>query len=132
VAARAQLSLATASELVSDLQELGYLERRADGTDKRAKLIFPPPRGRQALDDVGDRVAQIEEHWAQIAGPERFAGTSRTLQELLDALTGSIDRGVPQQLPPPASREAPLLHHQLTTDSGLTRSGESQQCDRTS
>jgi len=43
LAARAQLSLATASELVSDLQELGYLERGADGTDKRAKLIFPPP-----------------------------------------------------------------------------------------
>ncbi len=50
--ARAQLSLATASELVSDLQDLGYLERRADGTDKRAKLIFPTPRGRQALDDA--------------------------------------------------------------------------------
>jgi DNA-binding MarR family transcriptional regulator len=91
LAARAQLSLATASELVSELQELGYLERRADGADKRAKLIFPTPRGRQALDDAGDRVAQIEEHWAQIAGPERFAGTCRTLQELLDALTSSND-----------------------------------------
>jgi DNA-binding MarR family transcriptional regulator len=132
LAARAQLSLATASELVSHLQDLGYLERRADGTDKRAKLIFPTPRGRQALDDAGDRVAQIEEHWSQIVGPERFAGTCRTLQELLDALTGSIDRSVTQQLPPRPSREAPLLHDQLKTDSGLTRSGESQQCDRTS
>jgi len=91
LATRAQLSLATASELVSDLQDLGYLERRADRTDKRAKLIFPTPRGRQALDDAGDRVAQIEEHWAQIAGPERFADTCRTLQELLDTLTGSND-----------------------------------------
>ena len=62
LAARAQLSPATASELVSDLQALGYLERRANGTNKRAKLIFPTPRGRQALDDTGDRVAQIEEH----------------------------------------------------------------------
>ncbi len=87
LAARAQLSLATASELVSDLQKLGYLERRADGTDKRAKLIFPTPRGRQALDDAGDRVAQIEEHWSQIVGPERFADTCRILQDLLDALT---------------------------------------------
>jgi hypothetical protein len=43
LAARAQLSLTTASKLVSDLQALGYLERRADGTDKRAKLIFPTP-----------------------------------------------------------------------------------------
>jgi len=92
LAARAQLSLATVSELVSNLQDLGYLERRADGTDKRAKLIFPTPRGRQALDDAGDRVAQIEEHWSQIVGPERFADTCRTLQELLDTLTASNDQ----------------------------------------
>ena len=91
LAARAQLSLATTSELVTDLQELGYLERRADGTDKRAKLIFPTSRGRQALDDAGDRVAQIEQHWSQIVGPERFADTCRTLQELLNTLTASND-----------------------------------------
>ena len=88
---RAQLSLATVSELVSNLQDLGYLERRADGTDKRAKLIFQTLRGRQALDDARDRVAWIEEHWSQIAGPERFADTCRTLQELLDTLTASND-----------------------------------------
>jgi DNA-binding MarR family transcriptional regulator len=80
-----------ASELVSDLQDLGYLERRADGADKRAKLIFPTPRGGQALDAAGDRVAQIEEHWSQIVGPERFADTCRTLQDLLDTLNGSND-----------------------------------------
>jgi DNA-binding MarR family transcriptional regulator len=91
LAARAQLSLATTSELVTDLQELGYLERRADGTDKRAKLIFPTSRGRQALDDAGYRVAQIEQHWSQIVGPERFADTCRTLQDLLDTLNGSND-----------------------------------------
>jgi DNA-binding MarR family transcriptional regulator len=91
LAARAQLSLATASELVSELQQLGYLERRADGTDKRAKLIFPTPQGRQAFDDAGDRVAQIEAQWAQIAGPQRFADTCRTLQELLDTLTSGND-----------------------------------------
>ncbi len=92
LAARAQLSLATASELVSDLQELGYLERRPDSTDKRAKLIFPTPLGRRALDDAGDRVAQIEEHWSQIVGPERFAETCRTMQELLDTLSIAEDR----------------------------------------
>jgi DNA-binding MarR family transcriptional regulator len=91
LAARAQLSLATTSELVTDLQQLGYLERRADGSDRRAKLIFPTTRGRRALDDAGDRVAQIEEHWSQIVGPARFADACRTLQDLLDALTSSND-----------------------------------------
>jgi DNA-binding MarR family transcriptional regulator len=88
LAARAQLSLATTSELVSQLEGLGYLERRPDPADGRAKLIFPSPRGRQALDDAGDRVAEIEQHWAQLLGPDRFADTGRALQELLDKLTG--------------------------------------------
>jgi DNA-binding MarR family transcriptional regulator len=87
-AARAQLSLAATSELVNDLQALGYLERRPDPSDRRAKLIFPTRRGRQALDDAGHRVAEIEQHWAQVIGSARFADTCRALQQLLDELTG--------------------------------------------
>ena len=64
------------------------MERRPDVTDGRAKLIFPTTRGRAALDDAGHRVAEIEQHWSQIVGAARFAGTCRTLQELLDALGG--------------------------------------------
>jgi hypothetical protein len=51
-------------------------------------LIFPTTRGRAALDDAGHRVAEIEQHWSQIVGAARFAGTCRTRQELLDALGG--------------------------------------------
>ena len=87
LAARAQLSLAAASELVNELQELGYLERRPHATDKRAKLIFPTTRGRQALQDAGDRVAEIEQHWSNLVGPDRFADTCRTMQALLNALS---------------------------------------------
>jgi len=87
LAARAQLSLAAASELVNDLQGLGYLERWPDPSDGRAKLIFPTRRGRQALDDAGDRVAEIEQRWAQVIGSARFANTCRALQQLLDELT---------------------------------------------
>jgi DNA-binding MarR family transcriptional regulator len=87
LAARAQLSLAAASEFVSDLDALGYLERRADPSDGRAKLIFPTRRGRQALDDAGDRVAGIEQHWAGLVGTQEFASAMQTLQRLLDGLT---------------------------------------------
>jgi DNA-binding MarR family transcriptional regulator len=88
LAARAQLSLAATSELVSQLEHLGYLERRPDPADGRAKLIYPTRRGRQALDDASDRVAEIERRWAQLLGPDRFADACRALQELLDELTG--------------------------------------------
>jgi DNA-binding MarR family transcriptional regulator len=86
LAAKAQLSLAATSELVSELQDLGYLERRPDASDRRAKLIFPTDRGLRALEDAGDRVAEIEEHWAQIVEPTRFDAACRTMQHLLDAL----------------------------------------------
>ena len=72
LAARAQLSLATTSELVSDLQRLGYFERRPDPVDGRAKLIFPTPRGRQVLNDAGDRVAEIELQWRGILAEGPF------------------------------------------------------------
>ena len=94
LAARAQLSLATTSELVSELQQLGYLERRPDPHDQRAKLIFPTRRGRQALDDAGDRVAEIEEHWRELLSPGRFDAMCRTMQDLLGQLT-STTAGTP-------------------------------------
>ncbi len=92
LATAAQLSLAATSELVTELEELGYLERRPDARDGRAKLIFPTRRGRRALDDAGDRVAEIEDHWARTVDPVRFDATCRVLQELLDALTNGSDR----------------------------------------
>jgi DNA-binding MarR family transcriptional regulator len=87
LASRAQLSLATTSELVTELQQLGYLERRPDPHDQRAKLIFPTGRGRQALDDAGDRVAEIEQNWRELLSPGRFDAMCRTMQDLLDGLT---------------------------------------------
>ena len=49
-------------------------------------MIMPTARGRAALSDAGNRVAQIEEHWASIVGVERFTELCATLQELLDVL----------------------------------------------
>jgi DNA-binding MarR family transcriptional regulator len=86
LAARAQLSLATTSELVSELQRLGYLERRPDPVDRRAKLIFPTGRGRHALDDAGDRVADIEHHWRGLLAEDRFDEMCTSMRDLLTVL----------------------------------------------
>lgn len=95
LADRAQLSLAAASELVNELQELGYLERKPDTTDRRAKLIVPTARGRQALRDARDRVAEIEQHWSTLVGRDRYSTSCLTLQDLFDALNGT-DTEAPQ------------------------------------
>ena len=97
LAERAQLSLAAASELVNELQDLGYLERRPDPTDRRAKLIVPTVRGRQALRDARARVVEIEQSWARLVGQERFASTCRTMQDLLDAINAGDTAGGPAE-----------------------------------
>lgn len=88
LATRANLSLAACSELVNDLESLGYLERSADPTDGRAKLISPTKRGRELLDAAGHAVARLEQRWRELCPPGTFDEACRTLDGLLHALDG--------------------------------------------
>lgn len=84
LASRASLSLAATSELVNDLEHLGYLERHPDPADGRAKLIDLTARGRSAMAAAGTQVAQIERRWSQLVGERSYDQMTRTLQRLLD------------------------------------------------
>jgi hypothetical protein len=119
LAARAQLSLATASELVSDLQDLGYLERRADGTDKRAKLIFPTPpwpsgarrRRRPGRPDRGTlgadrRAGTLRRH---LPHPARTAGRAHR-QHRQGRATAAPAPGIPGSPAPARARIAIGVH----------------------
>lgn len=86
LAHRANLSLAACSELVDDLEALGYLERRPDPTDGRAKLISPSGRGRELLLDAGDAVARLEQRWRDLCDDNAFDGACLILDSLLLAL----------------------------------------------
>lgn len=92
LADRAQLSLAAASELINELQEMGYLIRRPDPADGRAKLIDLTPRGRDAMSAAGHRVADIERRWSQLVGANDFTQMCRTMQRLLDELNPERSR----------------------------------------
>ncbi|MBD7995030.1 MarR family transcriptional regulator [Arthrobacter sp. Sa2CUA1] len=85
LAARAQLSLAATSELVNELQSLGYLAREPDPTDARAKLIVPTARGRRMLAEASAKVTEMERDWAAHTGEHRFEEAMLTLQDILDA-----------------------------------------------
>ncbi len=86
LAERAELSLAAASELVNDLVDLGYLTRRPDPADGRAKLIDLTERGQALMADAGRRVGDIEKCWAKVVGEKDFRQMTRTMQRLLDEL----------------------------------------------
>jgi DNA-binding MarR family transcriptional regulator len=72
--------------LVDELEALGYIERRPDPEDRRAKLIVPTKRGLDQM-RLGDQiVAEIEHRHAQAAG-------SRTYAQFRDVLRGVVARG---------------------------------------
>jgi DNA-binding MarR family transcriptional regulator len=71
--------------LIDELEDLGYVERRPDPADRRAKLIFPTARG---LDQVrlGDEVvADIEVRHAGEVGAKTYA-------QFRDVLRGVVAR----------------------------------------
>jgi DNA-binding MarR family transcriptional regulator len=83
LATKAQLSQAACSELVDELQGLGYLERRADPSDRRAKLIFPTTQGRVVLDAAGEAVANLEQRWREQLPPGAFDRACHTFNDLI-------------------------------------------------
>ncbi len=84
LAAWADMSLSAMAELVDSLQQLGYLERRPDPSDGRAKLICLTDSGWQAIQEGRRLIAQIEADWGAALGADRFESLCRDLQSLLD------------------------------------------------
>jgi DNA-binding MarR family transcriptional regulator len=89
LAARSNMTLPAMAELVDDLQQAGYLERRPDPGDRRAKLVRPTRKGRRFLVGGLRAVRDIEAAYAATVGPERFAAMMGTLQDLVDAQPGA-------------------------------------------
>lgn len=72
-------------ELVDEVEELGYVERRPDPTDRRAKLIVLTPRGHQCIAAGIATIQDIEQRIDQILGPQGHAQLRRLLSDLISA-----------------------------------------------
>lgn len=82
MAARADVSWQSMAELVTDLERLGYLTRRSDPTDRRARLVSLTERG-QALTPIAiAAMCEVEEEWAARVGREALDQLKGTLQRL--------------------------------------------------
>lgn len=71
------------AQVITRLEEDGYLTRLADPGDARAKLICLTPRGRAALRAMRATALDVEEEWRQRLGQERLAAFRETLLTLL-------------------------------------------------
>jgi DNA-binding MarR family transcriptional regulator len=86
LAALAQVSKPTVVYLVDDLERLGYVERRPDPSDGRAKLVCLTERGRRAQEEARQILAEIERDWSARVGARHFAALRTELERLHDAL----------------------------------------------
>ena len=71
--------------LVDELEELGYVERRPDPADRRAKLVIPTERGLDQMRLGDEIVAGIEARHAKATGGRNYA-------EFRDVLRGVVAR----------------------------------------
>lgn len=74
-----------ASKLVDAMEDEGFVERRPDGEDGRAKLVGLTPRGHRLLDDVEDVYAELESEWADVVGPDRVESLRTDLLAVMRA-----------------------------------------------
>src|SRR5215207_6414633 len=71
-------------ELVDELEALGYLERRPDPTDRRAKLITLTESGRQCVSAGINTIGDIERSITDALGARGHRELRRMLRKLLE------------------------------------------------
>jgi DNA-binding MarR family transcriptional regulator len=72
--------------IVDELEALGYVERRPEQEDRRAKLVVPTERGRAAMRLSDEIIADIERTQADALGKASYADFKRGLQAVVESL----------------------------------------------
>jgi DNA-binding MarR family transcriptional regulator len=82
LAQSAQITKQSMGYLVDYLEERGYVERKADRSDRRASLIFLTERGWNQIRAALAIIASIEEEWARSLGTRDMEQLRRHLARL--------------------------------------------------
>lgn len=85
LAARANMTRASMAELVDELERNGYVYRRPDPEDGRAKRVCLTRKGRKVMTRALRAVEEIERAYASVLGAERFERMCQSLQVVLEA-----------------------------------------------
>lgn len=82
IADRARITKQSVGEIVTNLEELGYVERIPDPADRRAKLVRLTPLGREVQRAARATFAEIEDEWGERIGTKKVAALRAALEEL--------------------------------------------------
>ncbi|RZS33998.1 MarR family transcriptional regulator [Herbihabitans rhizosphaerae] len=72
--------------IVDDLEALGYVARRSEETDRRAKLVIPTDRGLEVLRLSDEAIGEIEARLADALGEDVYQVFDHTFRAVLDEL----------------------------------------------
>ena len=88
LASRAGITAQSMGELVDDLEVKGYVERRPDPGDRRAKRIHLTERGRKNARVAKRATADLEDHLKELLGRQRYQLLRRALEDIIAAEAG--------------------------------------------
>lgn len=82
MAAHAGITQQSMSELVDGLERLGYVERRPDARDRRAKIIAFTERGRECIRVGIATVDELERSWSRLIGDQAATAMRAGLERI--------------------------------------------------
>ena len=76
------------AEAVEQLERAGYVVRRPDPRDRRARLVFLSDRGLAVRSVAVTAGRRVEAHWAELTSPEEVEALRASLSHLQRRLRG--------------------------------------------
>ena len=86
MAERAQMTKQSMSYLVYYLEELGYLQRKEDPSDKRALIFALTEKGKKVEDVAETAIASIQKKWEKSIGKKDYVKLFSLLSKLNETL----------------------------------------------
>jgi DNA-binding MarR family transcriptional regulator len=78
----------TLTQVIEELEKLGYVERRPHPTDRRARLVFLTPRGKSVRPLAMEAGRRVENSLSEAFGQSELDRLRRDLQHMLVLLEG--------------------------------------------
>ena len=89
IAARSNITPQAVGELVDDLERLGYVVRRPDPDDRRAKRVVLTDRGRGCVAAALNTIAALEAELEALLGSASVAALHDSLDRIIAAARGA-------------------------------------------
>ncbi len=80
----------TMTQAVEELEKLGYVERRPDPHDRRARLVFLTDRGKAVRPIASAAGRKVDERWAELTSPQEMETLRLALRQLFDKVRDDV------------------------------------------